>query len=265
MAKHKNQKTTIIFLIVLVTVLSLTIVGILFKDNLTPIYDKIVGNVFTYDGMTFFKEKVGNLTLYSTELAIKQKDDSVRYYVLRLYNDPRTLRPENNITKRVLPIAYISITNNSINCLSQSSSIPDVEISMFINAIGSKASGAFAEYSKALEELNASGNYTEKMILEKVKNCSDSKRASVIIFDAMHDVQRIYNEGNCYIIEAKNCNRLEAAETFILDLIYIMRQAQEPENESQDTSINNDTKKDIDLGDISKQLNISSEDLVVGS
>lgn len=268
MAKKKNQKTIIIFLIVLVAVLSLTVVGILFKNNLTPIYDKIVGNVFTYDGMTFFKEKAGDLTLYSTELAITQKDGSLRYYVLRLYNDPRTLKPENNLTRRVLPTVYVSFTNASIDCLPSSgtSTIPEIEITMFINAIGSKASGAFADYSRALEELNASGNYTDKMIRDKVKNCSDSKYASVIIFDANHETQRIYNEGNCYIIEAKNCNRLEAAETFILDLIKVMReQKTEPENESSNTSINNDTKGDVDLNNISKQLNISSEELVVGS
>ncbi len=267
----KNTRLIIIFLSIAVVILFLLIMFILFQTQITSFYNNAVGNVFVYQGMTFQKERLGTMNIYSTELAIQGKDSQTRYFLLHLLNDPRRLFNEKNITRKIQSGVYVSFTNSTLNC--SGTSLAGYKLGEFATALGAKATGALTDYARAIQDLNESGNYTEEMILERVKNCSDSKYNSVIILDAGYNETRIFNDfsagekSNCYIIQAKNCETAKAAEMFILDLINVMQIYKETENTNNTKTeevITEEMPKDTTIMNLSEMLNVSEEEIISG-
>lgn len=275
MAKNKN-KTMVVFLIILVVVLALTVLGLIFKtqvsDTWNTIYNKISGNTFTYQGMEFQKTKFGSLDLYVTSLAIAGKDGQTRYFELKLYNDPRKLNNEKNLTKRVLTKSYIALTNSTLDC--NGTALAGYKLGEFFTALGSQTKGALTDYARASQDMNISGNLTAKELKELVKNCSDSKSYSVVILDTGYEQQKIFNDfsvpeleknENCYIIQAKNCESTKAVESFILDLIYVMQiQKETTANNTEDNRTMPKKQNNSEIN-FSQLLNASNGSLVVGN
>ena len=206
MAKNKN-KPLIIFLIVLIAVLTLTVLGLIFKDQISDtwdnVYNKVSGNIFTHQGMEFKKTKFGNLDMYITSLAITGKDGQTRYFELKLYNDPRKLNNEKNLTKRVLPKSYIALTNSTLDC--NGTALAGYKLGEFFTALGSQTKGALTDYARASQDMNISGNLTIKELNELVRNCSNSKSYSIVILDTStrHGlVNSAYNERRIQCEEA---------------------------------------------------------------
>lgn len=276
MAKNKNKKL-IIFLGILVFILVLVVLALIFKDTTVDIYDKIVGNKFTYQGMQFQKTKFGTLDLYVTSLAIAGKDGQTRYFDLKLYNDPRTLKNEKNLTEKALAKSYIALTNSTLDC--NGTALAGYKLGEFFTALGSQTKGALTDYTRASQDMNTSGNLTIKDLKELVKNCSDSKYASIVILDTGYNQQKIFNDfsvpelgknENCYVIQAKNCESTKAVESFILDLIYVMQVQKETTNNqtTANATKNNGTmpkKQDNSQLNLSQALNTSEGSLVVGN
>lgn len=275
MAKNKN-KTMIIFLIILVVVLALTILGLIFKEQVSDtwntIYNKVSGNTFIYQGMEFQKTKFGTIDLYVTSLAITGKDGQIRYFELKLYNDPRKLNNEKNLTEKVLTKSYIALTNSTLDC--NGTALAGYKLGEFFTALGSQTKGALTDYTRASQDMNISGNLTTKELKELVKNCSDSKSASIVILDTGYEQQKIFNDfsvpelgknENCYIIQAKNCESTKAVESFILDLIYVMQVQKETTNNQTEDNGTMPKKPDNSQLNLSQALNTSEGSLVVGN
>ncbi|OGZ89640.1 MAG: hypothetical protein A2444_04225 [Candidatus Staskawiczbacteria bacterium RIFOXYC2_FULL_37_19] len=222
--------------------------------------------------MEFKKTKFGNLDMYITSLAITGKDGQTRYFELKLYNDPRKLNNEKNLTKRVLPKSYIALTNSTLDC--NGTALAGYKLGEFFTALGSQTKGALTDYARASQDMNISGNLTIKELNELVRNCSNSKSYSIVILDTGYEKQSVFNDfsvpelgekENCYIIQAKNCESTKAVESFILDLIYVMQFQKPIENNQTQKNETMPPKPDDSQLNLSQALNASEGDLIVGN
>ncbi|MCX8194233.1 MAG: hypothetical protein N3G19_02620 [Candidatus Pacearchaeota archaeon] len=233
--KQNYRKIAIVFA-VLVVVLTLVVLGFVFKAQLLNLWNKIQGNVFQYHGLTFVRGKQGNLILYATKLAIYRPVQNETFiYTLYLRNDPRVLEKtiESNISSKLTRKAYVSFEAEPLQC--NGSILAAYKIGEFLDASAIYKKGAFANEEIAK---NLSKNYENY----EVKNCSDAQgKWSVILFKQSPTKESyIHQEGQCYILEVADCKMIEISERFILALIDVMKkQTIEAENNKTNETKNN--------------------------
>lgn len=237
--KEKSDKKILAFLIVIIVILALVILVLVFKAQLTQYWHRLKGDIFNYHGMEFQKTMIGNITMYSTKLAIyRPTQNQTLYYTLYLRNHPSVLEPIHvNITSKLQRKVYISFEADPLEC--NTTILAAYKLGEFIDALGLEKEGAFANNEIA----NVSG-YNGN---EKIKNCSDAGQGTSVVLLKQSDQEYsyIHQEDYCYILEIADCKIVETSERFILALIDVMSPEQQeqlpkklPENESNSSQSN---------------------------
>ncbi len=214
--RKKISTKKVIWAIIIIFLILFVLFLFLFKDQITIEKDKILGNIFEWHGMKWYKKMHGNLTTYSTQLAIhKPLENKTFFYTLSLRNDPRKLEEiPANITEKPQRMVYVSFEPEPLKC--KYTVLAAWRIGEFLDALGLKKEGALA-YNFSEPGLNLSNNTSHK-----IKNCSDAKEGISVILLKEGPENKVYQEGYCYILESKNCETLETSERFVLALIELL-------------------------------------------
>ena len=163
---------------------------------------------FSYNGLTFTKEKFGEIDVYHYYYYFSDASGQVYKYNLFLRNDPR----KNNVPVTGEPIkfdkektVYISINDSGLrNC--SYSSIAVAGLSQFLTNNMVKVKGALLDKREALLD-----NRT-------YASCEDNMNGTVIVIESGSETG-INIKGDCYKITSSNCGILDATEKFEVQAI----------------------------------------------
>lgn len=168
-------------------------------------------NNFEYKGLRFTKINLDNLTFYTTTLFLST-DNKIVLQTFNFRNDPKKLEKISfNVETRITKKSYVSFTPEALKCKKEAT-LAGWELGDFLGRIGSEVKAGVTEHSE--ENANAS-----------IINCSSSKDM-VIILKAQAKKTRIYQDKeneNCIILEARECQLIEAVERFILEMLLKMK------------------------------------------
>lgn len=164
----------------------------------------VESNRFDYMGLRFFKYKQGNLNFYyATMPAVKISgsviNDNVTFY---FREDPRKLKDiKINETIILKNIVFLVADPNAMNC--EDSVLSGATLAMYLGKSGLRTFGATLNKTEA-DETNI--RYTE---------CREKSLESVIVFRQGEENKIIIN-GDCSILEFKNCEIMNITERFIM-------------------------------------------------
>jgi len=171
-------------------------------------------NSFEYEGLTFTKEKFGNIPLYKYQLLTNQIDKITGNVIgitevnLNLRIDPR---------KNTVPIegeiyfaprekfVYVSVNATDLaRC--EYSSVGIATLSVFLSQSGFTLKGASPDATQAEEA--------------RVRHTTcDSRPDNTVILIQASEETKVTNEENCHTIDISNCEVLEATEKYIVQAI----------------------------------------------
>jgi len=219
--KRVNTKRVIWTLIIIILLMTLVILFLVFREQISAEWDRIVGNVFEWKGMTWHKKNYKRFVIYSSELAIYRPiENRTFFYTLNLRNDPRKLEKiEADVESKPQRMVYISFEPEPLQC-TDSIVLAAWRLGDFIDALGLKKEGAFA-YDFNNLSLNLS-NYEN--VSHEIKNCSDAEKGTSVILLKESDTGEsyIHQEDYCYILEIADCKTIETSERFVLALTETM-------------------------------------------
>lgn len=169
-------------------------------------------NNFTYRGIVFKKTKYGDIIIYSTNVPIFDSYGRVvRYTRIDFRNDPRALRnvPVNldgSIKFIKENTAYLSVNPETEDC--EDSGIGVVNLGLFL-----KKSGLNTKLGSMDQ------NHAAKEIIPYITCAGKSDTNTVVLIKKSDQTKITELYDNCYEIQFKDCEVLEATETFILEII----------------------------------------------
>ncbi len=198
--KEKEERQTRIFVIFMVgLILSVILFYFLFQDI----------KKFEYAGLEFEKIRQGNLNLYSTKFPLRDISGRVVAYLPFYFReDPRKLR-DIRIEGRIIldnrkPVAITASKEVIESCEDSILAAATLSINFF-GPLGIKA-------------FPATTNKSESEILNRTYvSCNDTSNHSIILFEK-GDENKIVKNGDCYLLEFKNCEIMNITERFILGL-----------------------------------------------
>lgn len=219
--KRVNLKRVVWTLVIVIIILAIVLIVVLFRDQIGIEYDKLAGNIFEWQGMKWYKKTHGNLTLYSTQLAIYRPiENRTFFYTLVLRNDPRKLEKiDANISSKLQRFVYVSFEAEPLRC-TDSIVLAAWRLYDFIDALGLQKDGASAYDLSGLDLPE-----TYKNSNHPIRNCSHARPGTSVVLLKEGPENKITQEGYCYILEIANCETIEVSERFVLALIEIMTPA----------------------------------------
>jgi|GEM_PF-7014352 len=158
-------------------------------------------STFSYDGMRFSLQKIGDITFYTTTLKIV-RNDGVFNYTVYLRNDPRKL--ENIVVNANLTLkqnVIVAFDPHVDTC--PNGGLAGLELGQFFDMLGIRKKVATTS-----QEVAAS---TGKMLA----NCSNATNKTNVILFTQGDAS-ITQQGNCFVVNVSNCQILNSVERFIV-------------------------------------------------
>ena len=70
--KRVNTKRIIWTLIIIIAIMVIVILALIFREHILVEWNRAIGNIFEWKGMTWYKHNYNGLKIYSAELAIYQ-------------------------------------------------------------------------------------------------------------------------------------------------------------------------------------------------
>jgi hypothetical protein len=190
--EKQERGAKILLFVIFAGVVLLFIFGWIFSES----------NKFDYIGLTFVKEKFGDIPIFTTYITGKSIYGTPIDYKMVLREDPR---------KSVIPVeANLAFVNDKPIYFS-------LNMSSNIQECGSVPMSAFGLFSSGmrwdLETVASTEDWAEKLEREHV-NCDNTLDATVL-FLTKGDESKIYQEGdNCYVLSVNNCELEEVLERF---------------------------------------------------
>ncbi|UZE93861.1 MAG: hypothetical protein IB618_03815 [Candidatus Pacearchaeota archaeon] len=218
-ARRINTKRIIWTLVIIILLMALALFYVIFREEISAEWGRLVGNVFEWKGMTWHKTDHKGLMIYSTEIAIyRPVENKTFFYILNLRNDPRKLEKiQADVKTKPQRMVYISFEAEPLQC-TDSIVLAAWRVGDFIDALGLKKQGVFAN--------NLAGNISEtyENVTHEIKNCSHAEQGTTVILfkESDTDESYIHQEDYCYILEIADCETLETSERFVLALIETM-------------------------------------------
>ncbi|MBI2628582.1 hypothetical protein HYW74_00680 [Candidatus Pacearchaeota archaeon] len=163
-------------------------------------------NKYDYIGLTFKKEKFGNIPIYSAEYIGRAITGWPVNFKLVLRNDPRELSiPVENKLKFISSnTTYVTLDKESGVLECEDANIALSSLGIFMNNMKFDIKSAFTSKNASLES-----NRT-------LVNCENKKNNTVFLLTAENE-SRIYqykNNSNCYILAVSNCEIMRVIEKF---------------------------------------------------
>lgn len=161
------------------------------------------GKGFKYSGVEFEKIKQGNLVFYLGKFPMTDINGNfVAYFPFYFRNDPRKLSNiEINATiKLSMDVAYAADSGFVESC--NDSILAATTLSFFLKSLG-------------LNLFSVTINKTEALMLNRTYASCDDKRFSIIAFQP-GKINKIRQEGSCYILEINNCEFMKVTERFLV-------------------------------------------------
>ena len=194
--QEKQLKMAVVFMAVLI--------GLIFA-----FYFWMIGvGSFEYEGLEFQKVKEGDLIFYETRFPIKKltlTGNIVGELDFFFRNDPRTL-DDIDVEEEVVLSKYIAIAAGDSEIEKcKETALAASTLSLFLTQLDFDTYGATT--NKTLSE------ETGRVFIGE--NC-EKVRDTGILFKTGKE-NKITKQGNCYVLEAKNCNTLRVTEKFILE------------------------------------------------
>jgi hypothetical protein len=160
---------------------------------------------FEYEGVDFYKEKEGEIMYYKSLLGYVTATGDQVPFILKLRNDPRELSEipidgEIRLKKETI----LSLSPEVANCSNTYVSL--IDFSGTLKAFSIQASPGTPDRRFA-KEINAS-----------FADCRHAKEKTVIIMKEGNET-KITQDGDCYIIEIKDCEIQKSSERFLLEFI----------------------------------------------
>jgi len=159
---------------------------------------------FNYEGLKFKKEAYGKLIFYHTQVNLVRPDGRFQYN-LYLRNDPRKLEQIPADFSLIFMKDTIATFDPVIDRCSDAG-LAGLGIGDFFSAMGSKVKGATTDEQIA--------NETGKPFV----TCENTLNATVIklVQGDNSSIAQDNENGNCYILNIKNCEVMETTERFLL-------------------------------------------------
>lgn len=181
---------------------------------LVPLITYSFINKFTLFNLEFRKTKQGTLTLYQTQIPVKNNLGAITgNYLMTFKNDPRET-VNIKISPRIEKDGIKFVNRNTVYISLDPSMNPcsDNSVSMFV--LGDFLSSADLSVKSAFIDKN----YSEESGFP-YKTCEDSSKNTVIIVKSGNESMINQERTNCYEVIYKDCEINQVVERFILEIV----------------------------------------------
>ncbi|MBM3247617.1 hypothetical protein FJZ17_03720 [Candidatus Pacearchaeota archaeon] len=182
----KQNKSLITMLGIILVVILIVAVSILYKDK---------GSKFTYEGIPFEKNYLGNILLYTSKISFMNSQGQVlKTMEIDFRNNPRTLEdiPVKIFDLRLIPNINTYVVDADVKSGCEDSGIAFINFARFLTNLELNVKGAVGNYSKSIEN-----NVT-------FANCDKYPNNTVIMIKNGDKTQIEQTSVNCYLITFKD-------------------------------------------------------------
>lgn len=168
-----------------------------------------------YEGLTFTKEKLGELIFYHYSYHVMSPAGKIYEYNLYLRNNPKTnsVPIEGEISYVPENMILIGINNTGLTECNQNTTLALAELSQFLTNNFLKVRGGYVDY-------NYSKTHNQTYI-----SCELYPENTVIVMESGNETKVSRTGTNCYHVSSANCEVLQATEKFIVQSIIDAREA----------------------------------------